>query len=143
MKTSSSLVRPGRHQVIKAPRLVRQATLLSTGMCVPERVIDNAYFSRELGLDTTAEWIEDRIGIVERRWATCESSTDLAVLAARSALERARLDADDVDLVIVATRTPDFTMPSTACLVQGRLGAKRALAFDVVNACAGFVYAFD
>ena len=134
---------PCPRRVRKLPQLVRRATILGTGACVPERVIDNAYFSRELGIDTTPEWIESRIGIVTRHWAVEESSTDLAVAAARSALEQAQLEAEEIDLVIVATSTPDFTMPSTACLVQGRLGAQHALAFDIVNACAGFVYAFD
>jgi 3-oxoacyl-[acyl-carrier-protein] synthase-3 len=122
---------------------VRRATILGTGLCLPQRVIENTYFSLDLGLDTSTEWIESRIGIVERRWATGESSTDLATDAARAALEKSRLEPVDLDLVIVATSTPDFTMPATACLVQGRLGAKRALAFDVVNACTGFVTAFD
>jgi 3-oxoacyl-[acyl-carrier-protein] synthase III len=122
---------------------VRRATILGTGTCVPKRVVDNAYFSRELGIDTTPEWIEQRIGIVSRHWAVNESSTDLAVGAARSALDQAQLEAKDIDVVIVATSTPDYTMPSTACLVQGQLGANKAMAFDVVNACSGFVYAFD
>jgi 3-oxoacyl-[acyl-carrier-protein] synthase-3 len=116
---------------------------LGTGKSVPERVIDNTHFSQELGLDTTPEWIENRIGIVARHWAVDESSTDLAVGAATAALEQAHLEPNDIDLVVVATSTPDFTMPATACLVQGRLGAERALALDIVNACAGFVYAFD
>jgi 3-oxoacyl-[acyl-carrier-protein] synthase-3 len=124
-------------------RRTRPASVLGTGICVPERIIPNEYFSRELGIDTTPEWIESRIGIVQRYWAEHETSTDLAVGAARSALGHAGLTPDDVELIIVATSTPDFTMPSTACLVQDRLGARRALAFDVVNACAGFVYAFD
>ena len=124
-------------------RRVRRSTILGTGTCVPERAIDNDYFRRELGIDTTPEWIESRIGIVNRYWAVDETSTDLAVGAARSALSQAKLQPEDIELVIVATSTPDFTMPSTACLVQHRLGAERALAFDVVNACAGFVYAFD
>lgn len=72
-----------------------------------------------------------------------ESSTDLAVGAARVALEQAQLTAEEIDLIIVATSTPDYTMPSTACLVQGQLQAKHAMALDVVNACAGYVYAFD
>jgi 3-oxoacyl-[acyl-carrier-protein] synthase-3 len=110
---------------------------------VPQRVIDNDYFSRELGMDTTPAWIESRIGIVERRWAVEETSTDLAVGAARTALQQAGLSAEDIDVIVVATSTPDFTMPSTACLVQGRLEACDALAFDVVNACSGFVYALD
>jgi 3-oxoacyl-[acyl-carrier-protein] synthase-3 len=110
---------------------------------VPACVVDNAFFSDKLGIDTTPEWIESRIGIVERRWSVDETSTDLAVGAARTALLHAGLEASDIDLIIVATSTPDFTMPSTACLVQGRLGASRALAFDIANACAGFVYAAD
>jgi 3-oxoacyl-[acyl-carrier-protein] synthase-3 len=110
---------------------------------VPQRVIDNDYFHRELGMDTTAEWIESRIGIIERRWAVEETSTELAVGAARSALRQADLSPTEIDVIVVATSTPDFTMPSTACLVQGRLGAEQALAFDVVNACSGFVYALD
>src|SRR5262245_32049720 len=127
----------------KKSKRARRATILGTGVCVPERVVDNSYFSRELGLDTSPEWIESRIGIVQRHWATDESSTDLAVGAARSALGQSKLDAEEIDVVIVATSTPDFTMPSTACLVQGRLGATRALAFDIVDACAGYAYALD
>ena len=136
-------VTPVPRRFANSPQRARRATVLGTGSCVPERVIDNAYFSRELGVDTTPEWIESRIGIVERHWAVTESTTDLAVGAARAALDRAGLDAADIDVVIVATSTPDFTMPATACLVQGRLGAEHAMAFDIVNACAGFVCAFD
>jgi 3-oxoacyl-[acyl-carrier-protein] synthase-3 len=112
-------------------------------MCLPETVIDNAYFSRELGLATTPEWIESRIGIVQRHWSRNETTTDLAVGAARSALMNSGVSPSEIDVIIVATSTPDFTMPSAACLVQGCLGAENALAFDVVNACAGFIYAFD
>ncbi len=126
-----------------AKKRLRKATILGTGSCVPERVIDNSYFARELKIDTTPEWIESRIGILERRWSVDESTTDLAVGAARSALLHAGVDASEIDLVVVATSTPDFTMPSTACLVQGKIGATHAMAFDVANACAGFVYAFD
>lgn len=143
MKTLTPEVTPVPRRFANSPQRARRATILGTGSCVPERVIDNAYFGRELGVETTPEWIESRIGIVERRWAVEESTTDLAVGAARAALKRAGLDAADIDVVIVATSTPDFTMPATACLVQGRLGAEHALAFDIVNACAGFVCAFD
>jgi 3-oxoacyl-[acyl-carrier-protein] synthase-3 len=137
----STTTRPGRLR--KRRKRVRRATILGTGSCVPDCVVDNAFFSNRLGIDTTPEWIESRIGIVERRWSVDESSTDLAVGAADAALRSAGLEASDIDLVVVATSTPDYTMPSTACLVQGRLGAHGALAFDIVNACAGFVYAFD
>jgi 3-oxoacyl-[acyl-carrier-protein] synthase III len=136
-----------RTQSAKKPsrrvRRPRPATILGTGTCVPERAIDNDYFRRELGIDTTPEWIETRIGIRNRYWAVDETTTDLAVGAARAALHQAKLNPDDIELIIVATSTPDYTMPSTACLVQGRLGANNALAFDVVNACSGFAYAFD
>jgi 3-oxoacyl-[acyl-carrier-protein] synthase-3 len=143
MKPSSPALAPVPRRARKQSKRVRRATILGTGVCVPERVVENKYFSEELGLDTTPEWIESRIGIVQRHWATDESSTDLAVGAARSALQQSKLEADEIDVVIVATSTPDFTMPSTACLVQGRLGATRALAFDIVDACAGYAYALD
>jgi 3-oxoacyl-[acyl-carrier-protein] synthase-3 len=132
-----------RRRVRKSEPSVRTATIVGAGMCLPERVVPNSFFENELGLDTTAQWIESRIGIIERRWAAHESSTDLATGASRAALQAAGLEADEIDLIIVATSTPDFTMPSTACLVQGRLGAHRALAFDIANACAGYVYALD
>ena len=118
-------------------------TILGTGSCVPARIVDNAYFSDELGIDTTPEWIESRIGILSRHWSVDESSTDLAVGAADAALEQAGVAANDIDVIVVATSTPDFTMPSTACLVQGQLGAHHALAFDIVNACGGYIFAFD
>jgi 3-oxoacyl-[acyl-carrier-protein] synthase III len=143
MNSRTPLLAPVTRRARKQSKRVRRATILGTGVCVPERVVDNAYFSEELGLDTTAEWIENRIGIVQRHWATDESSTDLAVGAARSALQQSRLEANEIDVIIVATSTPDFTMPATACLVQGRLGAIRALAFDIVDACAGYTYALD
>jgi 3-oxoacyl-[acyl-carrier-protein] synthase III len=145
MSSAYSPVKPRARRTPKPQhaRKLRRATILGTGVCVPERVIDNEYFSRELGMDTTPEWIESRIGIVSRHWAVDETSTNLAVGAARAALMHSRLTAEDIDVIIVATSTPDFTMPSTACLVQGQLGAGAALAFDIVNACSGFVYALD
>ncbi len=143
MSSSIPVTAPVSRPVRKQTQRTRRATILGTGVCVPEHVVSNAYFSDELGLDTTAEWIERRIGIVQRHWATDETSTDLAVGAARSALLNSGVRPDEIDVVIVATSTPDYTMPATACLVQGRLGATRALAFDVVNACAGYAYALD
>lgn len=136
--TTTAPVRPRKRR-----KLVRRASILGTGACVPECVVDNTFFADKLGLETSPEWIESRIGVVERRWSIDETSTDLAVGAARSALMQAKLDPSEIDLIVVATSTPDYTMPSTACLVQGRIGAQHALAFDVVNACAGFIYAFD
>lgn len=121
-----------------------RVSLLGHGVALPERAVSNQHFVETLKLDTTAHWIQSRTGIVERRHAPSDQKTsDLATAAARQALERAGLRAEDLDLIVVATSTPDYTMPSTACLVQQRLGAPRATALDVVNACAGFVYAFD
>ena len=143
MSSSIPVSVPAPRPVRRQSKRTRHATILGTGVCVPERVVSNTYFSDELGLDTTAEWIERRIGIVQRHWATDETSADLAVGAARSALLNSGIEPEEIDVVIVATSTPDYTMPATACLVQGRIGATQALAFDVVNACAGYAYALD
>ncbi|MBM4093063.1 MAG: hypothetical protein FJ276_27185, partial [Planctomycetes bacterium] len=123
-------------------RRVHRVTVLGSGSALPPRIVDNAYFVEQLGLDTTATWIEQRTGIRQRRHV--ESGvhvSELAAQAARQALDRAGLAAEQVDLIIVATSTPDYVMPSTACLVQQRLGAGRATAFDLCNGCAGFAYA--
>ena len=123
---------------------VMHASLLGTGSALPERVIDNHYFVNNLKLDTTADWIVERTGIEQRRYvAAGQDVVDLAADAGLAALEAARLTPDELDVIIVATSTPRFTMPSTACLVQEMLCAKHAMAFDINNACSGFVYAFD
>ncbi len=120
------------------------ATILGTGSYAPPRVIDNDFFVEDRKLDTTADWISSKTGIQERRFADDHVRTsDLATEAAAAALAQAGLAPDDVDLFIVATSTPDYTMPSTACLVQEALGAEDGMAFDIVNACSGFVYALD
>lgn len=118
----------------------RYATITGLGSCVPDRVVTNA--DLEKLVDTTDEWIRTRTGIRERRVAADDQATsDLAVEAARKALAEARLDPADLDLIIVATVTPDMPFPATACLVQNRLGATRAAALDLETACSGFVYA--
>jgi 3-oxoacyl-[acyl-carrier-protein] synthase-3 len=118
-------------------------SVLGTGACVPSEVVPNEYFET-LGIQTSAAWIAERTGIRERRRASeTETTTSLAARAAQTALARAGLSAKDIDLVVVATSTPDYTMPTTACLVQERIGAVRAAAFDISNACAGYVYALD
>lgn len=120
------------------------ASILGVGSSVPAGVVGNDYFVDHLKLDTTAQWIQERTGIIQRRHATTEVRTsDLALAAAQQALAQAQLDPAKLDLIVVATSTPDYTMPSTACLIQQRLGATRAMAFDIANACAGFVYAAD
>lgn len=123
---------------------VMHASILGTGAALPDRVIDNNYFVDELGLDTTADWIVKHTGIQERRYAARgEDVIDLAANAGLAALEASGLTPDQLDMIVVATSTPAYAMPSTACLVQQALSADNALAFDVTNACAGFAYAFD
>ena len=121
------------------PDAIRGATIAGTGMYVPERVLSNADFERLV--ETSDEWILERTGIRERRIsAPEEASSDLAVRAARRALDMARIAADDIDQVLVATTTPDRILPSCACTVQAKLGASRAAAYDVLAACSGFIY---
>ena len=123
----------------RQPRPVRGATIVGTGMYVPERVLTN--FDLEKMVDTSDEWIVERTGIRERRIAADdEASSDMAVMAARRALEAARLGPEDVDQIIVATTTPDRILPSCACTVQKKLDARRAAAYDMFAACTGFVY---
>jgi 3-oxoacyl-[acyl-carrier-protein] synthase-3 len=125
-------------------RRAHRATILASGSAVPPLVVGNEFFVQELGLNTSCQWIEERTGIRERRHAAPEvQASDIAADAARCAIERAGLTPQDIELIIVATSTPDYIMPSTACLVQQKLGARQAIAFDIVNACSGFAYALD
>ncbi len=113
--------------------------ILGAGYHVPETRLTNADLERRL--ETNDEWIRTRTGIRERRVAAeGEATSDLALPAARRALERAGLDGADLDLIVVATVTPDHAFPSTACLLQDRLGASHAAAFDISAACTGFLY---
>lgn len=117
-------------------------TIIGTGSYVPERVMTNA--DLEALVDTTDEWIFSRTGIRERRIAAPEEATShLATNAARRAMEDAGIKAEELDLIIVATISPDTFFPSTACHVQRNLGALNAVAFDVSAACAGFLYALQ
>jgi 3-oxoacyl-[acyl-carrier-protein] synthase-3 len=110
------------------------------GLSIPPRIVTNR--DLEHLVDTSDEWIQTRTGIRERRVAADGVATsDLAVEAAQQALARARVDARDVDLIIVGTATPDMLFPATACLVQDRLGAARAGAFDASAACSSWAYA--
>jgi len=120
----------------------RTVSIIGTGSYVPERVLTNAELEKLV--DTSDEWILTRTGIRERRIAAAEESTsDLAAKAATNALENAGISADEIDLVIVATVTPDMFFPSTACFVQTKIGAKKAACFDVSAACSGFLYALE
>jgi len=109
------------------------------GCYSPPRVLSNQDLERMV--DTSNEWIVSRVGIEERRIAAPEIATsDMAVEAARAALEQRGIAASELDAILVCTVTPDMMFPSTACLVQDRLGAKGAWGFDLVAACSGFIY---
>jgi 3-oxoacyl-[acyl-carrier-protein] synthase-3 len=117
----------------------RYAHITGWGMAVPERVVTNDELARTV--DTTDEWIVSRTGIRERRVAESRDTTaSLALAAARAALESADLSPRQIDLIIVATSTPEHIFPATACLVQDALGAINAGAFDLSAACSGFIY---
>lgn len=119
--------------------------ILGTGSYLPPRRLTNADLAAELaqqGVETSDEWIVERTGIRARHFAAPEvASSDLATEAARRAIEAAGLTADDLDLIIVATSTPDMVFPSTATMVQHKLGASGCPAFDVQAVCSGFIYA--
>jgi 3-oxoacyl-[acyl-carrier-protein] synthase-3 len=116
-----------------------RATILGLGTYVPPRVITNEELARLV--DTTDEWITTRTGIKRRHIAgPNEATSDLALIAAQQALDAAGVRAQDLDLVLVGTATPDMFFPATACLLQDRLGAAQAGAFDLLAACSSFVY---
>jgi 3-oxoacyl-[acyl-carrier-protein] synthase-3 len=118
---------------------MKKVGIIGVGSYVPEKVLANA--DLEKMVDTSDEWITTRTGIKERRLAKKDqASSDLAVEAAKKALKSANFNAEDIELIIVATITPDMQFPSTACFVQSALGAKNAVCFDISAACAGFVY---
>ncbi len=117
--------------------------IVSTGHYTPEAVLTNR--DLEKMVDTTDEWITSRTGIRERRIANGKTTSDLATLASRNALEKANYDKNDIDLIIVATFTPDLKSPSVACMVQAKLGLDKPgiMAFDINAACTGFIYALN
>lgn len=120
----------------------RTCSIVAVGSYVPAKVVTNADLERLV--DTSDEWITTRTGIKERHMAAeGETTSDLAAKAARRALEQGGVKAEEVDLIIVATVTPDMPFPSTACLVQEKIGATRAAAFDIEAACSGFIYALE
>ena len=116
--------------------------IISTGSYLPEKILTNDDLSKLV--DTSDDWIRTRSGIRSRHIAADgEQTSDLALAAAKHALEAAGLAALDIDLLVVATTTPDVIFPSTACIVQDKLGAKNAVAFDIQAVCSGFVYALS
>lgn len=118
----------------------RSSSILATGAYLPSRVLTNA--DLEKMVDTSDEWILSRTGIRERRIAAeGECTSDMGARAAEQAIEQAGIDPKTIDLIIVATCTPDTLFPSTACHIQGKIGATNAAAFDLQAACSGFLYA--
>lgn len=116
-----------------------QSILRGVGSYLPEKILTNK--DLEETIDTTDEWIKERTGISQRHVAAQnEYTSDLAVIAAKSALSNAKMSTQDIDLIIVATTTPDYTFPSTATIVQKKLGIKHGAAFDIQAVCSGFVY---
>lgn len=125
--------------------MTRYSRITGTGSYLPPRRLTNADLAAELaakGVETSDEWIVERTGIRARHFAAPDvTSSDLALPAARRALEAAGLQAADIDLVIVATSTPDMVFPSAACILQHKLGIAGCPAFDVQAVCSGFIYA--
>ena len=125
--------------------MTRYSRITGTGSYLPPRRLTNAELAAELatkGVETSDEWIVGRTGIRARHFAASDvSSSDLAVAAAKHALEAASLLPSDIDLIIVATSTPDMVFPSVACIVQNKLGIAGCPAFDVQAVCSGFIYA--
>lgn len=140
--THSAVAKTIKNPRVKGTFHPRTCAFAAVGAYVPEKVLTNA--DLEKMVDTTDEWITTRTGIQQRRIA-CEGeyTSDMAAKAARKAMERAGVTGDEIDLIIVATITPDMMFPSTACLVQQKIGARRAAAFDIEAACSGFIYALE
>ena len=128
-----------------APGLPRYSRIAGTGSMLPARCLSNADLAAELaqrGVDTSDDWIVERTGIRTRHFVDANThASDLAVAAARHAIEAAGCQASDIDLIVLATSTPDMVFPSTACIVQHKLGIAGCPAFDVQAVCSGFVYA--
>src|SRR4030065_905568 len=119
--------------------MVIRSRIIGTGSYLPQRVLSNK--DLEKMVDTSDEWIVERTGISERRIASKdEAASDPAFYAAEKAIKDGGVKSSDIDFIIVATVTPDMLFPSTACLVQNRLGTKRGFAFDLSGAFSGFIY---
>lgn len=134
--------RPPRSSPRSAKKAGRTVSIVGTGSYVPERVLTNEDLSASV--DTTDEWITTRTGIKTRRIAAKDEYTsDMAARAALAAMEQANVVATDIDLILLATASPDMIFPATACFVQTKIGAKNAACLDVSAACAGFLFALE
>lgn len=122
---------------------MRSARIIATGMAVPERVVPNSWFNKQLGEDVDT-WLKDNLTIEERRWMTeGEAMSDFCIQAAEKALDMASLSPSEIDLLVISTDTPDFISPSTASVVCHKMGLVNAASFDINTACAGFVVASE
>ncbi|PKL81847.1 MAG: 3-oxoacyl-ACP synthase [Ignavibacteriae bacterium HGW-Ignavibacteriae-3] len=120
---------------------LRNAVITAVGMYAPEKVMDNKYF--ESIVDTNDEWIVSRTGIKERRKMENGATSDMAALACEDLFRTTNVKPEEIDVIIVATVTPDMFFPATACLVQDKIGAKNAWGFDLSAACSGFLFALQ
>lgn len=118
-----------------------KAAITAVASYVPEEVLPNSFFEKYL--DTTDEWIRSRTGITERRILRNGATSDMAAEAAKEVLKRRGITADEIDLILVATVTPDMMFPSTSCLVQNKIGASKAWAMDINAACSGFLFTLE
>src|SRR5438477_11854292 len=126
----------------RSTKTLRTVSIIGTGSYVPEKILTNADLSKMV--DTSDEWITTRTGIKERRIAAKDEHTsDMATKSALAAIEQAGISPQEIDLILLATATPDMLFPATACLVQTRIGATRAACLDVSAACAGFLFAVE
>lgn len=117
---------------------MKNVKIVSTGQYTPDNIVTN--FDLEKIVDTSDEWIRSRTGISKRRIAVDEDNSQIAFKAAKNALDKAGIDPEEIDLIVLGTCSSDYHVPSTACVVQGLLGAKNAVAFDITAACSGLIY---
>ena len=126
----------------RSHKTLRTVSIVGTGSYVPEKVLTNEDLSRMV--DTSDEWITTRTGIKERRIAAKDENTsDMAVKAALNAIEQAKISPKEIDLILLATATPDMLFPATACFVQKKIGATKAACLDISAACAGFIFGLE
>ena len=138
-ESENALPAPNSHGIFPPMEGLCNAGIVGLGMCVPDRVLTNEDLSKLV--ETNDEWIVSRTGIKERRITDADTaSSDLAIVAAQRALKDAGVEPEELDLVLCATATGDYIWPATACIIQDKIGAKRAAAFDLSAACAGFCY---
>lgn len=126
----------------RSAKPLRTVSIVGTGSYVPEKILTNADLSKIV--DTDDEWITSRTGIKERRVAAeDEYTSDMGAKAALAAMEQAGITGEEIDLILVATATPDMVFPATACFIQTKIGAKKAACLDISAACAGFLFAIE